>query len=134
MAVFGKKQKDLMDSHISTIISDGCKIDGDIVSSNSIKIDGVINGNVEAKQGVILGDTGRILGNVSAGEAIIFGQIQGNIRTQKLEIKSTGKIYGDIKTDSIEMEFGAVYNGNISMETATSKARATASSLEETSH
>lgn len=116
MAVFGKKPKDLMESHIATIISDGCHIDGNIKSDSSIKIDGVINGNVDAKQGVILGDTGKITGHVNAHEAVIFGQVLGNIHTHKLEIKSTGKVNGDIRTETIEMEFGAVYNGKVSMQ------------------
>lgn len=122
MAMFGKKQKDLMDSHIATIISDGCHIDGNIKTESSIKIDGTVNGNVDAKQGVILGDSGKILGHVKAAEAVVFGQIQGNIFTQKLEIKSTGKINGDIQTQTIEMEFGAVYNGKVSMDTSSSSA------------
>ena len=128
--MFGKKQKDLMDSHIATIISDGCIIDGNISSNNSIKIDGIINGNVDAKQGVILGDTGRILGHVNAAEAVVFGQIQGNIHTQKLEIRSTGKIYGDIKTDNIEMEFGAIYNGKVTMDGPAQKSSVKSNSLE----
>lgn len=130
MAVFGKKQKELVDSHIATIISEGCIIDGNITSNHSIKIDGIINGNIDAKQGVILGDTGRILGHVNAAEAVVFGQIQGNIQTQKLEIRSTGKIYGDIKTDSIEMEFGAIYNGKVTMDSPTQKSTSKTNSLE----
>jgi cytoskeletal protein CcmA (bactofilin family) len=115
MTLFGKKQKDLMDSHISTIIADGCKIDGNISSSSSIRIDGQINGDVQASQGIILGETGKVLGNINASEGIIFGSISGNISVQKLEIKSTGKISGDISTQTIELEFGAVYNGSVKM-------------------
>ena len=129
--MFGKKQKDLMDSHIATIISEGCIIDGNITSNHSLKIDGIINGNVDAKQGVILGDTGRILGHVKSAEAVVFGQIQGDILVNKLEIRSTGKIYGDIKTDSIEMEFGAIYNGKVTMDNAGQKPVTKSSSLEE---
>jgi cytoskeletal protein CcmA (bactofilin family) len=115
MSLFGKKQKDLMDSHISTIISDGCKIDGNISSSSSIRIDGIINGDVQANQGIIVGETGKVLGSIKASEAVIFGNIAGNISVQKLEIKSTGKISGDISTQTIEVEFGAVYNGRVKM-------------------
>ena len=112
MAVFGKKQKDLMETAISTIISDGCKIDGNISSNSTVRIDGIVNGDVSVNQGVIVGDTGRIIGNIKSTEAIIFGTINGDIAVQKLEIKSTGKIHGDISTQTIEVEFGAVYNGS----------------------
>ena len=115
MAVFGKKQKDLMETAISTIISDGCKIDGNISSNSTVRIDGIVNGDVSVNQGVIVGDTGRIIGNIKSTEAIIFGTINGDIAVQKLEIKSTGKIHGDISTQTIEVEFGAVYNGKVKM-------------------
>lgn len=118
MAVFGKKQKDLMDSHISTIISDGCIIDGNLTSTSSVRIDGIVNGNVQVQQGVIVGNSGKVMGNVRANEAVIFGEVNGNITVEKLEIKATGKITGDISTQAIEMEFGAVYNGKVSMNSA----------------
>lgn len=129
--MFGKKQKDLMDSHIATIISEGCHIEGNIKTETSIKIDGTVNGNVDAKQGVILGDTAKVLGHLKAQEAIIFGQVQGNIVVQKLEIKSTGKIKGDIQTQSIEVEFGAIYNGKVSMSSQEQSKVATQNVLEE---
>jgi cytoskeletal protein CcmA (bactofilin family) len=115
MAMFGKKQKDLMETAISTIISDGCKIDGNISSNSTVRIDGFINGDVSVNQGIIIGDTGRIVGNIKSTEAIIFGTVNGDINVQKLEIKSTGKIHGDISTQTIEVEFGAVYNGKVKM-------------------
>lgn len=115
MAVFGKKQKDLMDSAIATVISDGCVIEGNISSKTSIRIDGVVHGNVRSDQGVIIGNSGQIAGHVSASEAIIFGAVKGNIQVQKIEIKNTGKITGDISTQAMEVEFGAVYNGKVNM-------------------
>ena len=115
MAVFGKKQKDLVDSHISTIISDGCVIDGNLNSTSSVRIDGNVNGNVAVQQGIIIGNTGKVLGNVKAKEAVVFGHVNGNITVEKLEIKSTGVITGDINTQALEMDFGAVYNGKVSM-------------------
>lgn len=117
MAVFGKKQKDLVDSHISTIIADGCIIDGNLSSTSSVRVDGVVNGNVQVQQGIIIGNTGKIMGNVRAKESVVFGEVNGNITVEKLEIKSTGKIAGDITTQALEMDFGAVYNGKVSMNT-----------------
>ncbi|MES2588309.1 MAG: polymer-forming cytoskeletal protein [Bacteroidota bacterium] len=126
MSLFSKKQKDLMETHISTIISDGCKIDGNLSTTTSIRIDGIVNGDVVANQGIIVGSTGKILGNIKASEAVIFGTVTGNIHLQKLEIKSTGIINGDISTQSIEVEFGAVYNGRVKMTEASTNSNGSA--------
>jgi cytoskeletal protein CcmA (bactofilin family) len=124
MAVFGKKEKDLMDRNIATVISDGCVIDGNITSTSSVKIDGLVNGDVKIQQGIIIGNTGKVLGNVKAHEAIIFGSINGNISVDKLEIKATGRINGDISTQTIEMEFGSVYNGKVTMNASSTSVNA----------
>jgi cytoskeletal protein CcmA (bactofilin family) len=123
MSLFGKKQKDLVDTHISTIISDGCKIDGNISTTSTIRIDGVVNGDVVANQGIIVGNSGQILGSIKAEEAVVFGKIAGNIHVKKLEIKTSGHITGDISTQTIEVEFGAIYNGRVKMTDSTSSAK-----------
>jgi cytoskeletal protein CcmA (bactofilin family) len=115
MAVFTKKKGELADAHISTIVSEGCIIEGKIKAKDSIRIDGEVLGDVEVQQGVIMGTNGVIKGNIKAVEAIIFGSLTGNINVQKLEIKSTGKVVGDISTQILTMETGGKHNGQVSM-------------------
>jgi cytoskeletal protein CcmA (bactofilin family) len=115
MAIFGAKQKDLMSSNISSIISEGCIVDGIISTNSSLRVDGIVNGDVNALEGVIIGNKGKVLGNIKAAEAIVFGTVEGNMTVQKLEIQSTGLITGDIQTESMIVEFGAHYNGRVKM-------------------
>ena len=46
---------------------------------------------------------------------VIYGTVTGNIQTNSLEIKSTGKVSGEIRTQTLQVENGAVYNGSLSM-------------------
>jgi cytoskeletal protein CcmA (bactofilin family) len=116
MAMFSKKKEMLSDSKIATIISEGCFIEGKITADGSVRIDGEVAGDVNVKQGVILGTTGKISGNVHASEIIVFGNLNGNIQTESLEIKQSGKIMGDIVTNQMSMELGAKHNGRVSMQ------------------
>jgi cytoskeletal protein CcmA (bactofilin family) len=116
MAMFAKKKEMLSDSKIATIISEGCFIEGKITADGSVRIDGEITGDVHVKQGVILGTSGKIIGNVHAAELIVFGSLQGNIQTESLEMKQTGKIIGDITTNQMSMELGAKHNGRVAMQ------------------
>jgi len=100
---------------ISSIIAEGCVIDGNIKAPAFVRIDGQVTGNVTIDQGLILGEKGMIKGLIITKQMVVHGQIDGNIQTEILEIRSTGKITGDIKTGSIQIEAGAVYNGNLSM-------------------
>jgi cytoskeletal protein CcmA (bactofilin family) len=116
MGVFAKKDKIALDLQaISTLISEGAILDGNLKAPAFVRIDGQVNGEVNIDEGLILGEKGFIKGNVFTKEMVVYGVVTGNLSVQSLEIKSTGKINGDIKTTSLAVESGAVYNGNLLM-------------------
>ncbi|MBW4891221.1 polymer-forming cytoskeletal protein [Mucilaginibacter sp. HMF5004] len=114
MSVFNKKSKAIDQQVISTLISTGCVIEGNIKAPNFVRIDGQVNGDVKIEEGLILGETGVVHGNIFTREIIVYGTVNGNIQADALRIQSTGKINGDIKTQTLQVEMGAVYNGKIS--------------------
>ena len=104
------------DQQISTIIGEGYVFTGELQGSSIIRIEGKIIGNVNVDSGVILGENGIIEGNITSESVIIYGTVNGNIKTTQLEIKRTGVINGEIATDSLEIELGAKYNGTLNMQ------------------
>ena len=100
---------------ISTIIGEGYTFTGELRGSSVIRVEGTIIGNINVEGGVILGEKGKVEGNISTRSAIIFGTINGNVKSVQLEIKKTGLVNGDISTDSLEIELGAQYNGKLNM-------------------
>jgi cytoskeletal protein CcmA (bactofilin family) len=115
-----KKDKVALDMQsISTLVSEGCTIDGNVKAPAFARIDGQITGNVTVDEGLILGEKGSIKGNVITKEMIVFGTVNGNLQVKSLQIKASGKITGDIHTQVLEVETGAVYDGILSMTTNT---------------
>jgi len=118
MGVFNKKNKVEIDLQtISTLISHGAVLDGNVKAPAFVRVDGEINGDVVVDEGLILGENGVIKGEVKTKEMVVYGVVTGNINVQSLQIKSTGKINGDIKTSVLAVETGAVYNGKLLMDT-----------------
>lgn len=116
MAIFkNQPKKDLDQQVISTIISEGCIIDGSIKAPAFARIDGQITGDVNIDEGLILGEKGSIKGNVITRQIVVYGIITGDVAAEQLEIRNTGKITGDVKTASLQIDSGAVYNGNLTM-------------------
>lgn len=107
--------KDLNQQEISTIIGLGFTITGELKGKAVVRIDGTVIGNVNVEGGVVLGEKGMIKGDIQTASAIIYGTVNGNVKSQNLEIKKTGKVNGDIKTEAIEIEMGAQYNGKLEM-------------------
>ena len=93
--------------------------DGDLTSAETIRIDGVINGNCTCEKKLILSADGQIKGNISAQSVIISGKVDGDIVVQgKLEILSTGKIAGNITAGSLVIDEGAAFDGRCTMSSA----------------
>lgn len=116
MALFGKKEKVALDMQsISTLISEGSTLDGNLKAPAFARIDGQVTGDVMVDEGLILGEKGSIKGNVVTKEMVIYGTVNGNLQVTSLEIKATGRVNGEIHTQTLEVENGAVYNGSLSM-------------------
>jgi cytoskeletal protein CcmA (bactofilin family) len=115
MAFFSKKNVAIDLQTISTLISEGCIIDGNMKAPAYARIDGQLKGDVIVEEGLILGEKGSIVGNVLTKELVVYGTITGNLQVSSLEIKKTGKVNGEIKTQTLSVENGAIYNGSLSM-------------------
>ena len=106
---------------IPSIISEGSEFKGNIKTSGEIQIDGVLNGNVRAKQ-VVVGINGNVRGNVTANFLRICGKIEGEIRAETLEIVTSASVKGNVYKKTISMEAGSKIIGNINeLEGATAK-------------
>ena len=112
-----KKQQplEINQQEISTVIGEGYIITGELQGSSVIRIEGKIIGNVRVDGGVVLGEKGNIEGDIITKSAVIYGTVNGNIKSTQLEIKKTGYVNGDIITDTLEIELGAKYNGKLNM-------------------
>ena len=106
---------------IPSIISEGSEFKGNIKTSGEIQIDGVLNGNVRAKQ-VVVGVNGNVRGNVTANFLRICGKIEGEIRAETLEIVSSASVKGNVFKKTISIESGSKVIGNINeLESTTAK-------------
>ncbi len=111
-----QKPLEINEQEISTVIGEGYIFTGELQGSSIIRIEGKIIGDVNVDSGVILGENGIIEGNITSKSVIIYGTVNGNIKTTQLEIKKTGHVHGDITADTIEIELGAQYNGQLTMQ------------------
>lgn len=115
MAIRNKKTSTIVDPKHATIISEGCIVQGTISGVGSIRIDGEVHGDVQLKQSVVLGGKGKVHGNITTGEMIVFGKLEGNVSASIVEVKAGGGIKGDISTAQMTMELGGRHNGSVSM-------------------
>jgi cytoskeletal protein CcmA (bactofilin family) len=98
-----------------TLISKGCIVEGRIESDVFVRIDGHIKGDVFIGERLIVGENGLIEGNVHTRDIVIFGTINGTVKADSIDIKSSGKIFGELHANSLQVEKGAIYVGSVIM-------------------
>jgi cytoskeletal protein CcmA (bactofilin family) len=97
-------------------ITVGTEIIGDINSNGDIRLDGVLNGNVNSKGKLVVGESGRVKGVINCKNSDIYGFVDGKINVSELlSLKSTAQIVGDIVTNRLAIEPGCKFSGNCKM-------------------
>jgi cytoskeletal protein CcmA (bactofilin family) len=98
------------------IIGEGTSITGDMTSNGDIRIDGGLNGNINTKAKLVLGNSGKITGEVYCKNSELSGELNGKITIEEMLIlKSTAKVLGDIITSKLSIEPGAIFTGTCNM-------------------
>lgn len=102
----------------TTLISKESEIIGDIKFSGDLEIQGLVRGNLIAKEGnkatVRVVDGGCVEGEIHAPHVIINGSVKGNIHSSEhIELAAKAVINGNVHYQLIEMVKGAQINGNL---------------------
>ncbi len=104
------------ETQITTIIGIGAECNGDFKSDSSIRIDGVVNGDVIVANTVVVGASGVINGDINAQMVIIGGEVYGNLNVpEKVELTSTARVIGDITTSGLVIDEKAIFQGRCDM-------------------
>ena len=100
---------------LETVIGADSTITGELAIQGTVRVDGSIEGDIRADW-VIVGETGRIRGNVQARMMVVGGRIDGNIDASEIvELKDKAQIFGEICTAKLTVSEGALFDGQSSM-------------------
>lgn len=118
-----KTLEESMGSQAETVVGPSVKIQGDLNSEGNVRIEGQVTGKVKTSQSVYVGEGARIAADVLAGNAIIGGDVQGNLKIAgHLILLATANIAGDVTCSILRVEDGAQFSGKCVMGAATTAA------------
>ncbi len=115
--MFGKEPENTtVASSQTSIIAQGCTFDGKVEVRGVLRIEGEFKGNIGTPESLVIGKTGVVRATVNVKNAIIGGQLFGNITAEnKIELQSGSHVEGDIKTKRLVIDEGVFFEGNCSM-------------------
>lgn len=113
----------------ASIIASGTTLKGDISSSGDIRIDGVLQGNINCTAKVVIGSNGVVNGDIAGQQADIMGKVTGTIKVKELlQLKGGSQVNGNLHAGKLQIEPTANFNGQCHMSGADSTPVQTASS------
>jgi cytoskeletal protein CcmA (bactofilin family) len=100
---------------LETVLGADSTVKGEMVVRGTIRIDGYLEGDIRADW-VIVGETGRIRGNVKTRAMVVGGRVDGNIEGSEIvELKDKAQVVGEICTVKLSISEGALFEGQSSM-------------------
>jgi len=98
------------------VLASGTLITGDIKSDGDFRVDGSIEGTIEIKGKIVIGQSGIINGTMICTNADIEGTVSGTIKVNDLlSLKQSAKITGDVTIGKLAIEPGANFDATCSM-------------------
>jgi len=89
---------------------------GNVDSKGTLRVDGVVEGNINADW-VVVGETAHIIGNIIARGIVVGGKIDGNLMAKEIvEIKNKGYINGEIMSKKLVIAEGGIFDGKSTMQ------------------
>ncbi len=104
------------DTEAGALLGRGTRFEGKLSFEGTVRIDGEFAGEVTSDGHLLVGESGRVEGDVKVGSAAISGQLKGSIQTAgALELASSARVTGDLVVESLVMARGAFLEGTVKM-------------------
>lgn len=104
-------------SKIDTLIGVDTKLEGNIVFSGGLRVDGHIRGDITENamaSTLVISEHGSVEGAVNVTHIVINGKVKGPVRAgQFIELQTKGRVTGDVHYKSLEMHTGALIEGRL---------------------
>jgi len=95
---------------VPSILSEGFRVEGDIVCTGEVHIGGTLSGNLTAGK-ITIGETGAVNGTIEAETAVINGSLSGRLVAVDVVLGRASHVTADIVYCSMRIEPGAVFEG-----------------------
>lgn len=118
-----RKDTAMVDNGEVTIVGATAKLDGNVVSAGSLRIDGQVKGQINADGDVTLSAQSQVEADIRAQNVSVAGRFKGNIVVKgKAHLARGGRIDGDITSKTLVVEEGGQFHGQSIMDTGTTSA------------
>ena len=97
-------------SSVPSIISADLRINGDLVCSGDVQVDGWVEGDIQSRN-IVIGEGATVHGALQAETVRICGTVKGQVKADSVVLEKTAKVTGDVLHKTLAIEQGASLEG-----------------------
>lgn len=99
---------------LTTFLDASTNFSGKLKCTDSLRIDGRVEGEVHCDHKVVIGESGVVHASIDADGVVIAGQVMGDINARsKITLEKSASVTGDLCTPGIVIQEGAKLEGRI---------------------
>lgn len=92
---------------VNALIGQGASFEGRLVFEGTVHIHGLFKGEIRSKDTLVVGEGGRVEGEIHVGTLVVMGEIQGVAKAAELiELKAPASVGGSLEAPSLVVERG----------------------------
>ena len=116
--MFGGKGDSKPHNNIECLIGTGTTVEGSIIFSGGLRVDGRVRGDVIAAEGrpgtLVLSEQAQIEGEIRVSHVVINGTVIGPVHAAEyVELQPKANVTGDVHYKTLEIQLGAVVQGRL---------------------
>ena len=116
--MFERKKSRQPQKRIDSLIGAGTTVQGDVIFSGGLRIDGAVKGRVAAVDGqpgtLVISEQARVDGEIKVSHVVVNGTVRGPIIADDyLDLQAKARVVGDVTYRKLEMQLGAVVQGRL---------------------
>jgi len=104
-------------TNTSAYLDAGSRISGKLSFETAARIDGQVDGEINAKDSVMIGESAVVAAQIKADSVIVAGKVSGDIvAIRRIEIRPSAKVLGNITAPTLVINEGALFEGHCAMQ------------------
>ena len=104
-------------------LGESSKASGKLNFEGTAWIDGQIDGEIIAKDSIMIGESAVVTGPIKAASVIVAGTVSGDITaSQGIELRFSAKVLGNLTSNVLIVHDGAVFEGRCAMQSEGARA------------
>ena len=103
-------------TELTGVLESSVEFEGTLAYSGCFHVNGTVKGKIITPDMLVVGETGRVQGEIQAGVVIIYGKVEATIEAKyRVEIRKPAIFKGEMTTPSLKVEEGVIFEGTNKM-------------------